>query len=122
MGKCKGKVVPVLNETHCHDDVRGSGGIAPRVRTLGTRCRWVVSFTSLPLYPRRKFPWYPLDRRPGGPQNRSGRGVKEKKSCSLPESHPGARVRISVTILTELPRVIIIINSFRSVAKLESRY
>jgi hypothetical protein len=26
----------------------------------------------LPLYPRRKSPWYPLDRRLGGPQSRSG--------------------------------------------------
>jgi hypothetical protein len=29
---------------------------------LGTRWRWVVSFTPLPLYPWGKSPWYPLDR------------------------------------------------------------
>jgi hypothetical protein len=40
---------------------------------LGTRWRWVVSFTSQPLWPRGKCPRYPLDRRLGGPQNRSGR-------------------------------------------------
>jgi len=30
-----------------------SGGIAPRILTLGTRLRWVVSFTPRPPYPLR---------------------------------------------------------------------
>jgi hypothetical protein len=30
---------------------------------LGTRWRWVVSFTSRSLYHRGNSPWYPLDRR-----------------------------------------------------------
>jgi hypothetical protein len=47
---------------------------------LGTRRRWVVSFTPRPLYPHGKIPWYPLDRRLGGPQSRSGRGGEEKNS------------------------------------------
>jgi hypothetical protein len=34
----------------------GSGGISPRVLDLGTRWRWVVSFTLLPLHPRVKTP------------------------------------------------------------------
>jgi hypothetical protein len=38
----------------------------------------VVSFTPRPLYHRRKSPRYPLDRRLGGPQNRSGLREKEK--------------------------------------------
>jgi hypothetical protein len=38
-----------------------------------TSWRWVVSFTSRPLYHRRKSPRYPLDRMLGGPQSRSGR-------------------------------------------------
>jgi hypothetical protein len=33
--------------------------------------------------PQGKSPWYPLDRRLGGPQSRSGRGVKEKNSQPL---------------------------------------
>jgi hypothetical protein len=41
----------------------GSGGIAPRVFNLGTRLRWVVSFMPWPLYPQRKSPSYPFDRR-----------------------------------------------------------
>jgi hypothetical protein len=33
-----------------------------------------MSFTPRPLYPQGKSPRYPLDRRLGGPQSRSGRG------------------------------------------------
>jgi hypothetical protein len=36
---------------------------------LDIRSRWVVSFTPRPLYSRGKSPWYPLDRRLGGPQS-----------------------------------------------------
>jgi hypothetical protein len=36
---------------------------------LGTRRRWVVSFTPRPLYSQRNSPWYPLNRRLGGPQS-----------------------------------------------------
>jgi hypothetical protein len=38
----------------------------------------VVSFTTRPLYPRGRNSRYPLDRRLGGPQNRSERRAKEK--------------------------------------------
>jgi hypothetical protein len=57
-----------------------TGGIAPRTHILGTVWNWAVSFTPRPLYPRGKSSWYPLDRRVGGPQSRSGHGGKEKKS------------------------------------------
>jgi len=48
----------------------------------------VVSFMSWPLYSQEKSPWYPLDRRLGGPQSPSGCGGEEKKSlfCSCRES------------------------------------
>jgi hypothetical protein len=42
------------------------------ILVLGSRWWWVVSFTPRPLYSRGKSPRYPLDRRLGGPQNRSG--------------------------------------------------
>jgi hypothetical protein len=61
-----------------HEDVLGNGGIAPCIFYLGTRSRWVVNFTLRPFYPQGKSPWYPLDRRLGGPQSRSGRGSGEK--------------------------------------------
>jgi len=61
-----------------------SGGTAPGIFVFGTRWRWVVSFTPRPLYHRGKSPWYPLHRRLGGPQSRSGRGGEEKNSQPLP--------------------------------------
>jgi hypothetical protein len=63
-----------------HERVLGIGGMAPRILGLGTRWRWVISFTPRPLHPQGKCPWYPLDRRLGGPQSRSGRGVKGRNS------------------------------------------
>jgi hypothetical protein len=62
----------------------GSGGIAPRILDLGTRLRWVVSFTPQPLYSQGKIPCYPLDRRLGGPQSRCGCGGEEKNSQPPP--------------------------------------
>jgi hypothetical protein len=56
-----------------------SGSIAPSILDIGTR-RWMVSFTPQPLYPQEKSTWYPLDRRLGGPQSRSGHGGEEKNS------------------------------------------
>jgi len=58
-------------------------GIAPRILDLGTRWKWVVSFTPRPLCPRWKNSRYSLDRRLGGFQSRSGCGG-EKKSQPLP--------------------------------------
>jgi len=48
----------------------GSGGIAPRIRDLGSRWRWVVKFTTRPLYPQGRSLCYALYRRLGGPQSR----------------------------------------------------
>jgi hypothetical protein len=41
-----------------------------------------------PLYPQGKSPWYPLDRRLGGPDSRSGRGDEAKNSQPLPGLEP----------------------------------
>jgi hypothetical protein len=38
--------------------------------------------------PTGKSSWYPLDRRLGGPQSRSGRGGEEKNSQPLPGLEP----------------------------------
>jgi hypothetical protein len=50
---------------------------------LGTRWRWVVSFTPQPLYPQ-----YPLDGRLGGPQIQSGCCGEEKNLLLLPVQGP----------------------------------
>jgi hypothetical protein len=48
---------------------------------LSSRWRWMVNFTSLPIYPRGKSLWYPLNRWLGGPQNRLTLRRREK-SCT----------------------------------------
>jgi hypothetical protein len=71
-----------------HEGILGSDGTAPRILNLGTRWRWVVSFTPWPLYPQRKSPWYPLNRRLGGTQSRFERSGEEKNSQPLPGIEP----------------------------------
>jgi hypothetical protein len=76
--KKKGKVVPVLNYLNtmlCRQ--KGEWRYSSTILVLGTRWRWVVSFTPLPLYLL-----YPLDRRLGEPQNRS-RPCGEEKSTRI---------------------------------------
>jgi hypothetical protein len=63
--------ISCLTKHHFMKKYLGSGGVAPRILELGTRWRWVVSFTPQPLYPQGKNPWYPLYRRLGGLQSRS---------------------------------------------------
>jgi hypothetical protein len=60
---------------------------------LGNRWRWVVRFTSRPPYTWGKNPRYPLDRRLGGLQRRSGRSGVEKKLFVLPEIEFGRPAR-----------------------------
>jgi hypothetical protein len=65
--------------------------------------KWSASRSS--HYTRReKSPWYPLDRRLGGPHIRSGRGGEEKRfhHCPCCESNPSHPAHSLVTILTEL--------------------
>jgi len=51
----KGVSYLVLKKAPRHEDVEDRT-IAPRILILGTRWRWVVSFTPRPLYPLRKEP------------------------------------------------------------------
>jgi hypothetical protein len=48
------------------EDVLGSGDTVPCILNIGTRWRWVVSFTPRPIYSRGKSSWYPLQWRLGG--------------------------------------------------------
>jgi hypothetical protein len=77
-----------LTKHHAMKTYWGSWGVAPRILDLGTRWRWVVSFTPWPLYLQRKSPWYPFDRRLAGPQSRSGRVGEEKNSQPPPGIEP----------------------------------
>jgi hypothetical protein len=92
----KGRVVPVLffNWAPRHEGVLWVRGIGPRILDLGTRWRWVFSFTPRPLYPQGKSPWYPLYRRLGGRQRQTGRGGEEKNFQPLAWLEP----RITQTV------------------------
>jgi len=63
-----------------HEDVLENGGIASHI-DLGTRWMWAVSFTPRSLHPQGNSSRYPLDRRLGGPQSRSGRVCSKKVTC-----------------------------------------
>jgi hypothetical protein len=58
----------------------GSGCIDPHFLDLGTSWRWVVSFTTQPLYPRGKSPRFPLDRKLSAGLN----DVEKRKFLTLP--------------------------------------
>jgi len=62
---------PVPNQEPRQENMRGSGGRAPRILIRGTS-GGDISFTPPPFYSPGKSPSYPLVRRVGGPQNRSG--------------------------------------------------
>jgi len=62
---------------------------------LGTRWRWVISFTPRPLYRQGKSPWYPLYRRLGGPQSRSEFGGEEKNSKTLSGLESRSDIRLA---------------------------
>jgi hypothetical protein len=63
-------------------------------------------FTSLPLYPRGKSPQYPLDKRLGEPQNRSGRRGEKKifNSTGTQTPIPRSFSPQPVAVPTELSR------------------
>jgi len=66
----------------------GSGGIAPYILNPALDgSGWSASRPG-PFTPGGNNPHYPLDRRLGGPQSRSGRGGEEKKSQPLPGIEP----------------------------------
>jgi hypothetical protein len=94
-----------LSEHHAMKTCKGSGGIAPRILDLGTRWRWVANFTSRPLYPQGKSPCYPLHRRLGSFQNRSGHGGEEKNPQPLPGLEPPTFQPVAQRYTTELWRL-----------------
>jgi hypothetical protein len=64
-------------------EYRGSRCIAPLILNFGIEWKWAVNCTPRPLYPR-----YPLNRRLGGAQERSGRIEKEKALLTLSGFEP----------------------------------
>jgi hypothetical protein len=91
----------------------GSEYIAPNIIDICTRWRWVVSFKHRQVYLQGKSLWYPLDRRLGGPQCRSGRGGEEKNSWSLPGLEPLIIQPVAQRYTTELYRLVYFRNLFK---------
>jgi hypothetical protein len=88
------KMYAVLNWPPRQKDIWGSGGIPARILNLGAIWRWGVSFTLRPLYHRLKSPQFGLDRRLGGPQNRSGR-VDWRENFPAPAGNRTRQHRLS---------------------------
>jgi hypothetical protein len=44
----------VFNYAACHEDVKGSGDVAPNILNFDTNWRLVVSFTNVSLYPEKQ--------------------------------------------------------------------
>jgi len=88
--KVNDKVVPVvfLTKHHAIKTYRGVDIYLHLFSDLGTRWKWVVSFTPRPLYRQGKSLCYPFDGRLGVPQNLSGCGGEEKISLPLPGFDP----------------------------------
>jgi hypothetical protein len=85
---------------------RWSGGIAPRTRDLGIRWgEWSVSRPGR-FTPKGKSPFYPLTRRLGGPQNKSGRGGEERNSQPLPGVEAPIIQPVVQRYTTELSRLL----------------
>jgi hypothetical protein len=101
-----GKVIPVLNCVIKHYAMKtyGKWRYSSIILNLGTRWRWVVSLTPLPLYPRGWGPRYSLDRRLDEPQSWSGLYGEEKNILPLLISNPGCPDHNLVFISTELFR------------------
>jgi hypothetical protein len=78
-----------------------SWGITPHILNLGTRWKWMVSFTPRPSYPRRWISWYPVDRRLGATQSRPGRGGEEKNLCPCRESNSNSIVIVIIIIILQ---------------------
>jgi hypothetical protein len=55
----------------------GSGSMDPSILDLGTRWRWVVSFTPRPLYPQGNIP-RKMENEKQGRNKEINRGQKEK--------------------------------------------
>jgi hypothetical protein len=89
-----------------------SGCIVPHFLDLGVSWRWVVGFTPRPLYLPGKNPRYPLVRRLGIPQSRSGRIGEEKILDSTGTRTPTSRScsPYPVAIPTELSQLLFIVH------------
>jgi len=74
---------PLLNHASRHEDVTGSGVIAPRILNLGVWWRWLVSFTPRPLYHGQRGPGTHLIGGWVGPRSGPDAVAKRKIPCAV---------------------------------------
>jgi hypothetical protein len=86
--KVKVKLSLCFNWAPHHEDVLGSGGIAPLILWPRHYMEVGDQFHAPAALPPGKEPLVPIDRRLGGPQSRSGRCGEEKNSEPLPRIEP----------------------------------
>jgi hypothetical protein len=85
---CKKKVnLSLCLIKHYAMKTHGKWRYISNILDLDTSWRWVVSFTTRPLYHGGKSTRYPLHRRLGGSQSQFGR-CGEEKNLSLPRTEP----------------------------------
>jgi hypothetical protein len=75
-------------------------------RSISPRILDVCTGWSVQLHPKGRSPCYPLDRRLGGPQSRSGRGGVEKNSHPLSGFEPPIIQLVAHPYTTELSRLL----------------
>jgi hypothetical protein len=83
-GLVKVKLCPCFNWTPRHEGMLGEWRYSSThsLTSVLDGCEWSASRPGRFTH-RKNSPWYPLDRRLGGPQSQSGRGGEEKKSHPL---------------------------------------
>jgi hypothetical protein len=82
------KLVPVVTQASRHEEVWGSGSIAPHILWPRQYTEFSGQLHDPAALPQGKSPWYPLDRRLGGLQSQSGCGGGEENSQPLPGLEP----------------------------------
>jgi hypothetical protein len=105
--KVKVKLCLCLIKHQCHEDIWESGGIAQHIHNLGTGWRRMVSFTLWPLHPQGKSPGTHLIWGCVGP-SQCRCSDEEKSPCPCQKLNPGHPTHSLITILTELPQLIIL--------------
>jgi hypothetical protein len=99
-------IIIIIIIKHAMKTYFGICGMAPRILTSTLDGgEWSASRPGR-FTPREIAPNYPLDRRPGGPQSRSGRGSEDKNSQPLPGLEPPIIWPVAQRCINEVTRLL----------------
>jgi hypothetical protein len=102
----KVKLSLCFNQTPCHEGVLGEWNFSSTHSLTSALDGGEWSASRPGRFTPRKSPWYPLDRRLDGPQNRSGYGGEEKNSQALLGLEPPILQLVAQRYTTELSRLL----------------